>query len=124
MDYKKVLKTVLFLLKHPAMAWRVVSHDENVNAMLANFLYPLVMLCGTSMFLGHRVGYALCKFDKCCTVFDVDVDCISCVVAVVASIHRQIYRCRLSARNNKSVCRLFDGGHAGVECLFGIISRT
>lgn len=53
MDYKKVLKTVLFLLKHPAMAWRVISHDENVNAMLANFLYPLVMLCGTSMFLGR-----------------------------------------------------------------------
>ena len=53
MDYKKVFNTVLFLLKHPAMAWRGVSHEESVNAMFSNFLYPLVMLCGTSLFIGR-----------------------------------------------------------------------
>jgi hypothetical protein len=53
MDYKKVFGSVMFLLKHPAMAWRLVSHEDSVNAMFGNYLYPLVMLCGTSVLLGR-----------------------------------------------------------------------
>ena len=55
MDYKKVFKTVLYLLKHPAMAWRVVSHGENLNAMRGHFLYPLVRLCGPARVVGRII---------------------------------------------------------------------
>ena len=53
MDYKKLFATTLELIAHPAKAWWHVSHKGTKRAMLGEFLYPLVMLCGTALFLGR-----------------------------------------------------------------------
>lgn len=53
MDYKKLFATSLELIIHPARAWRHVSHKGTKREMLSEFLYPLVMLCGTALFLGR-----------------------------------------------------------------------
>lgn len=53
MDYKKLFATSLELIAHPARAWLHVSHKGTKREMLSEFLYPLVMLCGTALFLGR-----------------------------------------------------------------------
>ena len=53
MDYKKLFATTLELIAHPAKAWWHVSHKGTKHEMLGGFLYPLVMLCGTALFLGR-----------------------------------------------------------------------
>ncbi len=53
MDYKRLFETSLLLLRHPARAWWIVLHKGERSAMLGEFLYPLIMLCGTSLFVGR-----------------------------------------------------------------------
>jgi hypothetical protein len=53
MDYKKLFATSLELIAHPARAWLHVMHKGTKREMLGEFLYPLVMLCGTALFLGR-----------------------------------------------------------------------
>ena len=53
MDYKKLFATSLELIAHPARAWLHVMHKGTKREMLSEFLYPLVMLCGTALFLGR-----------------------------------------------------------------------
>ena len=53
MDYKKLFATSLELISHPARAWLHVMHKGTKREMLGEFLYPLVMLCGTALFLGR-----------------------------------------------------------------------
>ena len=53
MDYKKLFATSLELIVHPAKAWWHLSHRGTKSRMLSEFLYPLIMLCGTALFLGR-----------------------------------------------------------------------
>ena len=53
MDYKKLFATVLNIIAHPARAWWYVSHKGTKREMLVEFFYPLVVLCGTALFLGR-----------------------------------------------------------------------
>lgn len=41
------------LLGHPARTWLHVFHRGSKGAMLGEFLYPLIMLCGTAFFVGR-----------------------------------------------------------------------
>lgn len=53
MDYKKLFSTVVQFLAHPAKAWMRMSHRGSKNAMLGEFFYPFIMLCGAALFLGR-----------------------------------------------------------------------
>lgn len=52
MNLKKMLNIVFSLLGQPAIAWRGISHCENRAPMFNTFLYPLIMLCCLSSFVG------------------------------------------------------------------------
>ena len=53
MDYKKLFATSLSFITNPAQAWLYVSRKGTRREMLGEFLYPLVILCGTALFLGR-----------------------------------------------------------------------
>ena len=53
MDYKKLFRIVVRFLAHPAKAWMRTSHKGSKNAMLGEFFYPFIMLCGAALFLGR-----------------------------------------------------------------------
>lgn len=61
MDYKRLMKTVIVLLSQPAKAWRAISLGEGKAPMFNDYLYPLIMLCSLSTFLGtlftHDLGF-------------------------------------------------------------------
>lgn len=52
MDFKKMIDVVVQLLTQPAKAWWSISHKGSRSAMLNGYLYPLIMLCCLSSFLG------------------------------------------------------------------------
>ncbi len=60
MNFKALLNMVIMLLLKPAMAWKAVSHSKSREPMLSKFLYPMIMLCSLSAFLGtlftHEFG--------------------------------------------------------------------
>lgn len=57
MEFKKLANVIMILLTRPAMAWKGVSHSNNRIAMLNGYLYPLIMLCCLSSFIGSIWGY-------------------------------------------------------------------
>lgn len=61
MDFKQMIATVSKLITSPAIAWKAISHSESKAAMLNTYLYPLIMLCCMSAFLGnifnHEFGF-------------------------------------------------------------------
>lgn len=52
-NYKRLFNNVMQLLGHPARTWLHVFHRGSKGAMLGEFLYPLIMLCGTAFFVGR-----------------------------------------------------------------------
>ena len=55
MDFKQMIATVSRLITSPAIAWKAISHSESRAAMFNAYLYPLIMLCCLSAFLGKTV---------------------------------------------------------------------
>lgn len=52
-NYKRLFNNVMQLLGHPARTWLHVFHRGSKGVMLGEFLYPLIMLCGTAFFVGR-----------------------------------------------------------------------
>ena len=52
-NYKRLFNNVMQLLGHPARTCVHVFHSGSKGAMLGEFLYPLIMLCGTAFFVGR-----------------------------------------------------------------------
>ena len=59
MDFKQMTATVSKLITSPAIAWKAISHSESRAAMFNAYLYPLIMLCCLSAFLGNLMN---CEF--------------------------------------------------------------
>ena len=60
--YKEILKWVIGLISQPAKAWHVLSkREENQEAFLSNFIYPLIGLVTVSAFAG--VLFTMKQFD-------------------------------------------------------------
>lgn len=52
MKMKQLLRNVGLLITQPAMTWKFVSRMGNRNAMMREFLYPMIMLACIATFLG------------------------------------------------------------------------
>lgn len=52
MNFKALLNMVLMLLLKPALAWKAIAHSKSKAPMLNKFLYPMIMLCCISTFVG------------------------------------------------------------------------
>ncbi len=52
MDYKGLLQRAILLLTAPGKAWKEIAGEEDRRAVLSSFVYPMLGLCGLSVFIG------------------------------------------------------------------------
>ena len=52
MNYKELFNRLLLLISSPAKAWEEILIEEDKRKVLGGFVYPLIGLCGLSVFLG------------------------------------------------------------------------
>lgn len=56
MNYKELFERVMALLSVPAKAWEVIGRETDRRRVLVAFVYPLIGLCGLSVFIGTFIG--------------------------------------------------------------------
>ena len=76
MDYKGLLHRAILLLTFPGKAWKEIAEEEDRRRVLPAFVYPMMGLCGLSVFIGTLLagdGLAAPVFQRamtsCCAVF-------------------------------------------------------
>lgn len=52
MDYKELIHITLRLISSPAQAWEEIRLEEDRRKVFAAFVYPMIGLCGLSVFIG------------------------------------------------------------------------
>ena len=75
LNYKELLNRTLRLISSPAQAWEEIRLEEDRRRVFTAFVYPMIGLCGLSVFIGSLVAlgwsgpqsfqYAM---TKCCAV--------------------------------------------------------
>ena len=56
MNYKDLFKRVISLISSPAKAWEEIGKEEDRRKVLGAFVYPMIGLCGLSVFIGTFIG--------------------------------------------------------------------
>ena len=75
MDYKDLFKRVMLLISAPGKAWEEISNEQDRKKVMTAFVYPLMGLCGLSVFLGTFIGNAdgvslfQVAMTRCCATF-------------------------------------------------------
>ena len=57
MDYKSILQIALRLISSPARAWEEIRLQTDPRRVFTVFVYPMIGLCGLSVFIGTLVDY-------------------------------------------------------------------
>ena len=57
MDYKSILQIALRLISSPARAWEEIRLQTDPRRVFTAFVYPMIGLCGLSVFIGPLVDY-------------------------------------------------------------------
>ena len=57
MDYKSILQIALRLISSPARAWEEIRLQTDPRRVFTAFVYPMIGLCGLSVFIGTLVDY-------------------------------------------------------------------
>ena len=52
MNYKELFNIALKLISSPAKAWEEISMEEDRRKVYMTFVYPMIGLCGLSVFIG------------------------------------------------------------------------
>ena len=52
MNYKELYQKVYVLISSPASAWEEIRLEEDKRKVFGAFVYPMIGLCGLSVFLG------------------------------------------------------------------------
>ncbi len=74
MNYKELFQRVWLLLSSPAKAWDEIKEEED-GKLLSAFVYPMIALCGLSLFVGILFGNGWDNFSlqvaltNCCSLF-------------------------------------------------------
>lgn len=55
MNYKKLFQIALQLISSPACAWEEICLEEDKRKVFTTFVYPMIGLCGLSVFLGSLI---------------------------------------------------------------------
>ena len=75
MNYKELFQRVLLLISSPSKAWEEIDAETDRRKVLASFVYPLIGLCGLSVFLGTLfdntadVSIFQIAMTRCCSIF-------------------------------------------------------
>ncbi len=56
MNYKDLFKRVIALISSPAKVWEEIGREEDRRKVLGAFVYPMIGLCGLSVFIGTFIG--------------------------------------------------------------------
>jgi hypothetical protein len=65
----------MMLISSPAKAWEEISKEEDRRRVLSAFVYPMIGLCGLSVFIGTFIGNTAgtaafqIAMTRCCAVF-------------------------------------------------------
>lgn len=57
MNYKELFKITIKLISSPAKAWEEISLEEDKRNVYMTFVYPMIGLCGLSVFIGSLLDY-------------------------------------------------------------------
>ena len=75
MNYKELFNRVVLLISSPAKAWLDVDKEADRKKVLGEFVYPMIGLCGLSVFIGTFIGNTTGVFafqiamTRCCATF-------------------------------------------------------
>lgn len=71
------------MLLHPAKAWNAIKETSSVGAMLSEFLYPMIMFCGSALIVGRIIsnGISLAAF------YGSLVDAAMCTFSMLAAYY-------------------------------------
>ena len=77
MDYKKLFARISVILTNPEKAWTEIKTEveEDDASVQSSFVYPMIALCGTAMFVGMLFGNGVAAINlqlvltKCCGLF-------------------------------------------------------
>lgn len=56
MNYKELFRIAILLISSPAKAWEEIRVEEDRRKVFAEFVYPMIGLCGLSVFIGSLVA--------------------------------------------------------------------
>ena len=56
MNYKELFERVILLISSPSSAWKEIKEETDRRKVLTAFVYPLIGLCGLSVFIGTFIG--------------------------------------------------------------------
>lgn len=75
MNYKELFKRAVLLISSPAQAWMEIHDEEDRKVVMSSFVYPMIGLCGLSVFIGTFIGNTAgvsafqIAMTRCCATF-------------------------------------------------------
>ena len=75
LNYKELFNRAVLLLSNPAKAWEEIANESNQNKVMSEFVYPMIGLCGLSVFIGTFIGNTAgvsafqIAMTRCCATF-------------------------------------------------------
>lgn len=75
MNYKDLFNRVMLLISSPAAAWAEIGAEEDRRKVMGAFVYPMIGLCGLSVFIGTFIGNTAgvsafqIAMTRCCATF-------------------------------------------------------
>ncbi|MGN0310293.1 MAG: Yip1 family protein [Bacteroides sp.] len=57
MNYKDLFHRIVLLISSPASAWEEIRLEEDRRKVFSSFVYPMIGLCGLSVFLGSLFSH-------------------------------------------------------------------
>lgn len=75
MNYKELFDRIMKLITTPAKAWEEICNETNRQKVMGSFVYPLIGLCGLSVFIGTFIGNTTgasafqIAMTRCCATF-------------------------------------------------------
>ena len=75
MNYKDLFNRAALLISAPSKAWDEIVDETDARKVLSEFVYPMIGLCGLSVFLGTFIGNTAgasafhIAMTRCCATF-------------------------------------------------------
>ena len=75
MNYKELFNRIVLFISSPTKAWMDIKSETDKRKVLGEFVYPLIGLCGLSVFVGTFIGNTAgvsafnIAMTRCCATF-------------------------------------------------------
>lgn len=83
-DYcKRVYRATLQMLLYPAEEWNNIKQTSSSGRMLSEFLYPMIMFCGSALILGRIISNGI----SLTAIYSSLVDAAMCTFSMLAAYY-------------------------------------